>query len=82
MILKEFPRIDILHGIIFEILKNLQDQINGKKELLSLVANFIIDVRKDLKIPCETKKSVNAISLHYIHELVQQLDIEKIPSAL
>lgn len=63
---------------MFEIIYNCEDWINKKKDIKRLMVDFVIEIKKSIKKPGETKKRINPISLHYIHLLTQKLNLKDV----
>jgi len=76
--LKDFPFKDIIHFILFKIIENKMDIINKTPNLQSILIDFILKNKNDLAIPYETKKKINKISLHFINNLIKNIDMKGI----
>ena len=73
-ILELFPLKDVIHAVVFQILDNKIDTINKNPKLISAIVSFVLKNLAQWKIPIETKKKPNSVSLHFVFQLLQNLD--------
>ena len=80
-ILKNIRRNDIIHTHVFAIFNNIIGFINKDPNALKLVIDFLLEMKPRLKLPIETKKEMNDISLAFVLNLLNILEFKSLPES-
>ena len=79
-LVKNMPRNDVIHCLVFSIFENCAAWLGTNEESLTTVGIFLLEIGKKSSLPSqEGKKSpANQISLNFVNRLLEKLNLDKI----
>lgn len=81
VIVKTVAKNDIIHKHVFEILKCLNKYISTNQPSIDIIAEFLIEAKPKLRMPNQSDGFRNSISLHFIQNLINDINLDMVNSA-